>query len=285
MSRARELSRLANANALSVASGTNYVGVGSTSPEIRLDVLGDAEIDGNLNVTGVATVGILTASTLYGDATYLTGIPAGLGTALSQDITNPLNKIYYTNQILGVGQTVTVNVPSTSNVAYTQYSEIAVEGDADLIVSDGDDLIADILGISTDGASGLLAGGGGRVRADNITNKDGTGAPTFPAGAIVSGIMTATDLVLVGNLTVEGTQTIINTQILDVEDRTIGIASTSTASNTTADGAGIVVYGGNDGNKSITWDNTSGNWIVVGGGISATSYQGVDSTLDTWLYG
>jgi hypothetical protein len=30
-----------------------------------------------------------------------------------------------------------------------------------------------------------LAGAGGRVRADNFTNKAGTGAPTFPKGANV----------------------------------------------------------------------------------------------------
>ena len=37
----------------------------------------------------------------------------------------------------------------------------------------------------------MLAGGGGRVRA-NITNKAGTGAPTFNNGAVVTGVATAT---------------------------------------------------------------------------------------------
>jgi hypothetical protein len=113
-----------------------------------------------------------------------------------------------------------------------------------------------------------------QLNVDTIKNRLGTSGPTLSGDVTIS-----------GNLTVDGTQTIINTQVLDIEDKTVGIASTSLASNATADGAGIVVYGGNDGDKSITWDNTSGNWVVVGGGISATSYQGVDSTLDTWLYG
>ena len=132
-------------------------------------------------------VGIITATNFIGDASLLTGLPAGLGTALSSDVTSPLNSIYYTNEILSVGSTITVDVPGSSTGAYTQYTDIVVDEDADLIVSDGDDLIPDILGLSTGGTGTLLAGGGGRIRADNITNKAGTGAPNFPNGITVGG--------------------------------------------------------------------------------------------------
>ena len=54
-------------------------------------------------------------------------------------------------------------------------------------------MIPDILGIGSETQSpGLLAGGGGRIRADNIVNKAGNGAPTFNKGAIVTGVCTAT---------------------------------------------------------------------------------------------
>ena len=132
-------------------------------------------------------VGIITATNFIGDASLLTGLPAGLGTALSSDVTSPLNSIYYTNEILSVGSTITVDVPGSSTGAYTQYTDIVVDEDADLIVSDGDDLIPDILGLSTGGTGTVLAGGGGRIRADNITNKAGTGAPNFPNGITVGG--------------------------------------------------------------------------------------------------
>ena len=132
-------------------------------------------------------VGIITATNFIGDASLLTGLPAGLGTALSSDVTSPLNSIYYTNEILSVGSTITVDVPGSSTGAYTQYTDIVVDGDADLIVSDGDDLIPDILGLSTGGTGTVLTGGGGRIRADNITNKAGTGAPNFPNGITVGG--------------------------------------------------------------------------------------------------
>ena len=70
-----------------------------------------------------------------------------------------------------------------------------------------------------------------------------------------------------GNLTVNGTQTTIDTATLSVEDKNIGIGSVTTPSNTTANGGGLTLFGGADGDKSFTW-NQSGvqnYWQVAGG--------------------
>ena len=75
-------------------------------------------------------------------------------------------------------------------------------------------------------------------------------------------------LTVASDLVVNGTFTTINTEILDVEDKTVGIASTSSPSNTTADGAGIVIYGGSDGDQSLTWHSTKSIFVLVGGGVS-----------------
>ena len=77
-------------------------------------------------------------------------------------------------------QTVTVDPPTSSQVAFTNYPTIAVDNTYDLIVADGDDFIPDILGIGTTGIGGVLAGSGGRVRADNYTNRAG-GCSYFPS--------------------------------------------------------------------------------------------------------
>ena len=72
----------------------------------------------------------------------------------------------------------------------------------------------------------------------------------------ISGNTTANgNFTVKGNLDVQGTQTTLNSVILDVEDKTIGIGSTSNASSTTADGGGIVVYGSTNGtaDKTILW--------------------------------
>ena len=172
MSRARSLSRLANANALTV-DANNKVGIGSTTPDAKLDV-----------------VGIVSATAFYGDGSNLDGVAsAGLGTAVSE--TAPGDVIYYTNTTLGITTDITVNHPSSAHVSYTQYQEISVDEGIDFTIADGDEFVADILGLSTEGIT-PLAGAGGRIRADLFTNKAGTGAPTFQTGVVITGVATAT---------------------------------------------------------------------------------------------
>ena len=177
MSRARDLSRLSNPTNFTPIVSNGRVGLGSTNPTAKLNV-----------------AGIVSATAFYGDGSNLEGVAsAGLGTAVEAGSAFGGEQIYFTNTVLSIGGTVTVDPPSSSKIGYTQYQEIAVESGADFIVGDGDDFIPDILGISSDVQTpGLLAGGGGRLRADNITNKAGTGAPTFNAGVVVTGVATAT---------------------------------------------------------------------------------------------
>ena len=92
--------------------------------------------------------GVITASKFVGDISQATGAAAGLGTALSQTQTSPLNKIYYTDNVLSIGATITIDHPPSTNTAYTNYSDIKISG-ADLIIKNGDEFIPDILGLST----------------------------------------------------------------------------------------------------------------------------------------
>lgn len=170
MTRARQLSRLISPTNFTVDAPNSRVGLGSENPTAKLNV-----------------AGIVSATAFYGDGSNLEGVAsAGLGTAVDDASLYGGQQIYYTNTVLSIGGTVTVNPPDTSKIAYTQYQEISVESGADFIVSDGDDFIPDILGISSDVQSpGLLPGAGGRVRTGSITNKAGTGAPQLTFGAEV----------------------------------------------------------------------------------------------------
>ena len=121
------------------------------------------------------STGIITATSFVGDGSDLTNLPAGLGTALSATATSPLNKMYYTNAVLGIAATTTVNVPASASAAYTQYADINIATDADLVIADGDDLIPDVLGLADFGTFG--GGTAGRLRVSSISNHTANGAP------------------------------------------------------------------------------------------------------------
>ena len=77
----------------------------------------------------------------------------------------------------------------------------------------------------------------------------------LPDNVTISG-----NLTINGDFLVEGSETIINTQRLDVEDIKIGIGSTSTPSDATANGGGIELYG--TSNYNILWQNDTDSWEV-----------------------
>jgi len=173
MSRARDNSRVVSSTILTL-DGSNNVGLGSTEPTAKF------------NVTG-----IVSATSFFGDGSNLEGVAsAGLGTALGES--NPLDVVYYTDNVLNITADTTITVPTGSDVAYTQYAEVVVDDTRNLTIADGDDFVPDILGLSTAGVT-PLTGAGGRIRADLFTNKVGTGAPTFQAGLQVTGVCSATD--------------------------------------------------------------------------------------------
>jgi hypothetical protein len=222
MSRARDLSRLSNPTNFTADAATGRVGLGSENPTAKL------------NVTG-----IVSATAFYGDGSNLDGVAsAGLGTAISE--TAPGDVIYYTDTTLGINTDITIDHPNSSNVSYTQYQEIAVADGIDFIVSDGDEFIPDVLGLSTTGITPLV-GAGGRIRADLFTNKAGTGAPTFQTGVVVTGVATATSFsgttaTFTGNVSVGGTLTYEDVKNVD----SVGLITARTGIKVLAGGINAV---------------------------------------------
>ena len=136
-------------DSVGVATFSNFKTGLSNLHSIGFDVVSNTGTGVTIRSTGNASfTGVITASKFVGDISDATGAAAGLGTALSQTQTSPLNKIYFTDNILSIGATITIDPPPSSTVAYTNYSEIKISG-ADLIIKNGDDFIPDILGLST----------------------------------------------------------------------------------------------------------------------------------------
>jgi len=80
--------------------------------------------------------------------------------------------------------------------------------------------------------------------------------PTISASTVNVG----GNLVITGDLTVEGTTTTLNTSIFTVEDKNVVIANVASPTNSTADGAGITIKGSTD--KTIAYSEAS-NWLDV----------------------
>ena len=87
----------------------------------------------------------------------------------------------------------------------------------------------------------------------------GSDTLTFSTGGTVRMSISSAGLVnIVGDLTVGGTTTTINTTNLDVEDKNITLGKVSTPSDTTADGGGLTLKGASD--KTFNWVNSTDSW-------------------------
>ena len=149
--------RVRDLDSLGIATFSNFKTGSTNVHSVGVEAAGINVLGGDTPIGSGSTIyddggarfsGIVSATKFVGDISDATGAAAGLGTALSQTQTSPLNKIYFTDNILSIGATVTIDPPPSSTVAYTNYSDIKISG-ADLIIKDGDDFIPDVLGLST----------------------------------------------------------------------------------------------------------------------------------------
>ena len=137
MSRARDLARFANNQALSVSSDLN-VGINSTSPDGKLDVIGDVDVSG-----------IVTASSFSGDGSELTGV-SGFATALSSTQTDPLFHVFKTprNLTVSTGSSLFIESDAASgNMAFTKMGSIHVSTGATFHVGSGTTLVTNVLSL------------------------------------------------------------------------------------------------------------------------------------------
>ena len=131
---------------LQVDNADQRVGIGTTDPQATLQV--------GIAITMDGTAGVITATKFVGEGSQLTGV-SGLGTALSNDTTNVLSKVFFVNQTLDITSETTVTAPDSAsqseagfNVAYTNFQDVNVSDSIDLIIADGSDLVLDVLQLS-----------------------------------------------------------------------------------------------------------------------------------------
>jgi len=85
----------------------------------------------------------------------------------------------------------------------------------------------------------------------------------------------STDVTILGNLTVQGTQTQLNTSTLNVEDKNILLAS-GAADSSAANGAGITIDGAD---KSLQWEHSTTQFVFDAQVSSSVGFKGDGSNL------
>ena len=205
MTRARELARLGNTNVISVDANQN-IGIGTLTPDVKLDVVGDAEVSGVITATtfsgavsgdasglsgsaSVNTTGIITAASFSGSGSGLTGVAStdNIITSGIVTITNATDSTSTTTGALkvtgGVGIGLSLSVGGDVSIGGTLTYE-------DVTNIDSVGLITARSGIQygTAGAGGSITSLGDAVFVGIVTASefygDGANLTGLPAGGI-----------------------------------------------------------------------------------------------------
>lgn len=145
----------------------------------------------------------------------------------------------------------------------------------------------------------------GATTSTTLTTTNTTDASSTSTGSIITsgGIGVAKnayiggDIVVTGNMTVNGTTSTINSTTLSVNDKNIELGKVATPTDTTADGGGLTLHGTTD--KTWNWVNSTAAWtssenIDIASGkvikfagtqaLSATQYTGNAATVTNGVY-
>jgi len=104
------------------------------------------------------------------------------------------------------------------------------------------------------------------VTADNIkigvtgANEIDTSSGNLTIDSAGGTVTVDDNLIITGDLTVQGNTTTLETSTIVVEDKNIVLANVGSPDNTTADGAGITVEAGADVDKTFNWVSSTAAW-------------------------
>jgi len=249
-----ELSSVSGAIATRDAGQDTTISTLSSSVASRLGTLETKDITITLtgDVTGTGTI------TDLGNVSFATTVAAN-SVALGTDTTGD----YVANLGSGTGLTIGSNSGegSTPTIAvnYGSTSNTAVQGNTALS-------FAGTTGeISIDSGSSITLGSGGTVTiglADTIT-----GNRTF-----------SNDIIITGNLTVNGTTTTVNSNTVNIGDNLLVLNSDE--AGTPSQNAGIEIERGTSQNASLVWDEANDVWSA---GLSGSEVPVVTTTTSQTL--
>jgi len=250
----------------------------TTSRNIILsgDVSGSASFNGtadaNISVTiGANSVALGTDTT--GD--YVSGITAGTGIGVSgsggenasvtisnngvTSITGTANEVDVSASVgaVTISLPATINANLNGNAASATYATTAGTANA---------VAANSVALGTDTTGNYVASISGTANEIEVSGSGESAAVTIGLpDSVTIGTLNVT-----GALTVSGSATYINTEIIELADNTIILNSNATGS--ASQNAGIEVERGDDTNVSLLWNETSDAWTLTNNG---TNYHNI----------
>lgn len=256
------ITQVSNSSAVVLYAGANgNVGIGNSTPNAKLLVGGNVWI--KPNETGANALALSLGRFSDGNSSAYDFITDD---ATSDSLTirsNRFNGYFYWTRGSSVG-TVNVATMEAVNGARTDFNIFHTETDntAKVRLSTGVDSY-----INSTANVGI-----GTSVPDAKFHVVGT--------ANVSGnVRFGQDLTVVGNLTVTGTTTYINTTNLDIGDNIITLNADVTGATAPTEDAGININRGSAANATFIWDETNDNWSIRVGAVSKLNVSNTAVTV------
>ena len=173
------------------------------------------------------------------------------------------------NNVLTVGTaSSTIKVPITAATTTSGTGRgVASFDSGDFSLSSGHVTLAD----SATGAVTAISGTSNEV---NVSRSNGTVTVGLPDDVTVTGqLNVGENVVVTGNLIVQGTTTTVNSETVNIADNKIVLNSDYTGSTPTAD-AGFVVERGTKANYEFIWDESEKRFSTAGRNLAANNFVG-----------
>jgi len=249
----------------STGTGSNLV-VGGISGS-SLNITGNAKVDGNLSLGGQLTIGDNTSDTV--------NVVASLSSSLIPSETNAFD--------LGSSTKIWRDLYlSTASIKLVDGSGVVVNTITNTNIVTTDSIASGSITLTNSLPTGVVSGSSQVV---GILNSVNSYTSSLKSALSVSGA----DLTVLGNLTVQGDTTTINTANLLVEDHIVEIAIGANTS-LEANGAGLRIPGAD---AIIRWSHTGSAWssnksfdvvgdITVSGTVDGVDVASLNSNINTF---
>lgn len=257
----------------------------------------DTGNDGFVIISGLLTEVATSTLGSAGDPLYIDSTPGDLTTTRPTAVTEKVQKVGLITRahasngtilIIGAGRTNDVNneITALTGVSLNSTNLGTFTGTT---ISDNTDIKSALQELETKAETAIVDADISST-AEIAVSKLANGTANQVLVTDGTDVSWSDDLIIAGDLTVNGTTTTIDSTTLLVQDRNIELGNVSTPSDVTADSGGITLLGAT--NKTINWVNSTSAWTFSEhvdiasakeyrmNGTAVLAYDGADRILD-----